>query len=311
MTTGETTTWDIRLVRGMAGMGAPVEVTDTLVTVLGALGCEAEYGLSFLYSSATVPQPTPAQGELWLRQCYQLGQRLARLSADLEVALQAYLDALVAIEPALATVLENPTHRKRETNPKADSWIARFDATPDVWWPERGEIAVAGEPIELWLRRAGFAYRHTVTVGLPGHVETLTDTLGLILHALQTLPPRGVLTRESLYLGLQALATEVVGDLVPHHIYDLDGRHIGMLTGITTIMRLAAEPASLDGDIIWARGELARARLALQGQGHRAAAATGGHITRPLAHRTGNLWARQLIAEWERTIAQLAAMRAE
>jgi len=305
MITGETGTWDVRLVRGLAGMGAPVEATDALVTTLGALGCEAEFGLGLLYPMAVAPQPTPAQGEMWLRQCFQLGQRLARITNDLAVALQAYLAALEAADPSLAASQEPLTSHR--INPKADSWISRFDATPDVWWPERGGVVMGQEPIELWLRRAGFAYRHVVNVGLPEHIEAMAETLSLVLHALQTLPPRGVLTRASLYLGLQEISAETVGDLAPHHIYDIDTRHVGLLTGITTILRFAAsEAAPIDGDIIWARGELARARLALQGHQRRSG---GGRNTRPLSQHTGNLWVRQLVAEWEQTITQLEAIR--
>ncbi len=305
----ETGTWDVRLVRGLAGMGAPVEATDALVTALGALGCEAEFGLGMLSPMAIAPQPTRAQGEMWLRQCFQLGQRLARISNDLAVALQAYLAALEAADPALVASPSTPSR----INPGADSWISRFDATPDVWWPEHGGVALGQEPIEVWLRRAGFAYRHVVNVGLPEHVEAVAETLGLVLHALQTLPPKGVLTRASLYLGLQAISAETVGDLVPHHIYDIDTRHVGLLTGITTILRFAAsEAAPIDGDIIWARAELARARQALQEQQQRTSgrSGTGWRLLRQPSHHTGNLWLRQLVADWEQTITQLEAIRA-
>ena len=207
------------------------------------------------------------------------------------------------IHDALDRMPDMPT-----TPASIDAWSVRFDATPDVWWPERGEVTTDSEPIEVWLRRAGFAYRHTVSVGLPGHVEALTDSLNFLLHALQTLPPRGVLTRISLLLGLQAISGEIEGDLIPHHIRDLDQRHVGLLTGIETIARLAMRASNaVESDIVWARGELGRARMALGGKTQHGV--TGARVTRLLSHPTGNLWARQLVAEWEHTVTQLEAIR--
>ncbi|MBA3827030.1 MAG: hypothetical protein H0X24_24450, partial [Ktedonobacterales bacterium] len=67
--------WDARLVRGLTTPGVGAEVCDALVASLGALGCEAEYGLGLLGISASLPHPTHAQGDGWLRQCYGLCAR--------------------------------------------------------------------------------------------------------------------------------------------------------------------------------------------------------------------------------------------
>jgi hypothetical protein len=284
--------WEARLVRGMALPGIAPEVCDALVTALGALGCEAEFGQELLAISTTMPLPTHTQGEQWLRQCYGLCQRLVRLGADVEVATQSYLAALAqGADPFAVSAASR------------DAWAAQFDAAPDVWWPPEDASAPAGEPIEVWLRRAGYSYRHCVTLGLPAHIEALGETLDLMLHALRTLPPGGILTRTSLALGLETLASAFQGDLLPHHLLDLDARHVGLLTGISTLLHLTGAAADLGADLAWARGELERARAALTRRGP-----AGGRPTRPLPSTTGNLWAKQLVADWEHTLAQLESL---
>jgi hypothetical protein len=300
----ETSEWDRRLMCGLTGVGAPAVASDTLVQALGALGCEAEFGLALLQAPARLPRPTLSDGIGWLRQCLGLCQRLMRVSRDLEAAAQSFCIALSDVEPDLAAIAGGGAQAAKPAAPRGDLWAAQFDALPTVWWPEPGAVEPGTEPVEWWLRRAGFAYRHCMTLGLPEHLEALTDGLSLALHALRALPPRGVVSRASLYLGVQALATEIAGDLVPHHIVDLDTHHIGLVTASLTLLHLHAEPAPLSGDIAWARAELDRARAMLGGP-----PAMGSRVTRPLTRRTGNLWARQLVAEWERTLARLEALR--
>ena len=292
-----TNAWDARLVRGLTMTGISAEASDALVATLGALGCEAEYGLDLLRISADVPAPTHAQGDAWLRQCYNLCRRLIRLASDYEVAAQGYLLALdaFAAAPAIANTASAAPH---------DTWISRFDGTPDVWWPERGEIVPPGDAIEWWLRQAGYAYRHVINLGLPAHIEALAEALGTLLHALHTLPPSGVLARPSLALGIETLAATFAGDLVPHHIADIDARHPGLLTALTAIVRLTPRENRLDADIAWAQGELTRAQTTLRGS-HNGV----GRVTRTLPSTTGSLWAKQIIREWEQTVAQLTALQ--
>lgn len=295
-------TWEHGLVRGLAAAQAPADTRDALINALGTLGCEAEYGLELVQMSAVLPAPTHPQGEQWLRLLFGLCQRVKQASAELAIAGQTFLAALAERDPSLVVA----GYPEQAGNGAADSWSAQFDATPDVWWPDRGTLASQGDASELWLCRAGFGYRHVVNIGLPGHLEALVDGLGLLLHALRTLPPGGVLTRASLYIGVQALATEMAGDLIPHHIDDIDARHIGLLTSIPTLLRLhASEGNAITSDILWARGELERARAALGGPGQ----PTNSRVTRALTRPTGNLWARQMVADWERTVAQLEAIR--
>lgn len=290
--------WDVRLLRGFAVAGVSEEARGELVAALGALGCEAEFGLALLRTPATLRRPLPRQGEQWLRQVQRLSRRLVTQSEAFQLAAQGYLAALAASTAAP----ERPTMPVAVTR---DAWGQRFDATPGVWWPERGAVALQAEPAEYWLRRAGFPLRHSVSVGLPEHLETLENTLALLLHALHTLPPSGVVSREALAISLITLATDLQGDLVPHHLLDMDPRHIGLVTACATLLRLRAPDATdLTSDIAWAQGELNRARA------HLAVSATGS-VTRPLTRPTNKLWAREVVADWERTLARLEALRAE
>ena len=290
--------WDLRLIQGFTLPGVPEEVRAGFVTALGALGCEAEFGLNLLQTPLRQPRPTRAQGEQWLRQCYLLGVRLQRISGEFELATQSYLGAM-----ALAAPL--PAAMRPARNHLPDGWGERFDATPGVWWPVQGSIAIDREPIEFWLRRAGFAYRHCISIGLPSHIDALEEALSLVMHALRTLPPSGVVTREAIAISLLTLTTEMEGDLVPHHLHDLDARHIGLLNGIATLLRLTpAAGADLAADVAWARGELARARAIVMAE-----PATRGPVTRPLQSKSGDLWARQMLREWEETVAQLEHLR--
>ncbi len=289
-------TWDARLMQGLMIASMAEEPRGALVSALGALGCEAEYGLDLLATPARVTAPTHAQAERWLRQCYQLGQRLVRLGDDLELAVQGFLHGLAALDARPPLMRGEPR--------MSDSWGDRFDATPGVWWPEENVEATQSVMIPWWLRRAGFAYRHSINLGLPEHFEALESSLALVMIALRSLPPSGVLTNESLAISLLTLSTDLEGDLSPHHLQDIDSRHIGLLTGIATLVRLSAQgQTDIEGDLAWARGELERAQGNLRVQVE--APASGARVTRPLGVQTGNLWARQLIAEWSQIIDQL------
>jgi hypothetical protein len=273
MSTIRHSAWEARLESGLRLPGIAPEITNALITALGDLGCEAEFGLRLTGISAAIPHPTRAQGEAWLQQIAAFGQRLARVAERFHVA--------------------------------AGSIIAMVGSNADVaepWWPATGAVAPTGEPIDIWLRRAGFPLRHIVSIGLPEHVEALTEALDEVLHALHTLPPSGVVTHATLAAGLDTLATAFGGDLIPHHVRDLDATHAGLVTGALTIARLPLAASSIEGDLRWAEGELARARMLIGGT---------ARITHPLPGTTGNLWAQRLIREWEHTLAILGTIRTE
>ncbi len=293
--------WDQRLMQGFVMPGVPEDTRALLVTALGALGCEAEYGVSLLRVPLHTPRPTRVEGEQWLRQILHLSQRLTRVSIEVEVAVQSYLGALALVDQRRDVATPTGTHLA------ADDWSTRFDATPGTWWPAAGAIMIEREPIEIWLRRAGFAYRHTVTMGLPDHIESLDQTLTFIMHALRTLPPGGVLTRDALAISLLTLSTEIEGDLVPHHLHDLDARHVGLMTGIAAMLRLTPPMgAKISADVAWSRGELRRVRATAVDHHER-----HGGTTRPLSESKGGNWAGQLVAEWESIIAVLEGLQAE
>lgn len=291
--------WAKRIIDTLALNGIQRHTRDSLVDVLGVLGCEAEYALSFLQPARKIPFPTFQQGEIWLSRCYQLSKRLADISIQLELATQQFLNEFVCIDTTLSA---GERDSASFSGPATDAWSAQFDATPDIWWQDAGEITVPTESIEIWLRRAGFGYRHIIAVKLPDHIEAMETTLRMIFTALHSLPPAGVLPNASLYIGLVHISGEFCGDLVPHHLHDLDKRHVGLLTALTTIRRMG--PSALEPDIIWAQDELDRARQLLA-----PVQTAEGRITRPLARTTGNLFVQQMIREWELLITQLQQMQ--
>ncbi len=273
MVTSPRGAWEARLEHGLRLPGIAPEIADALILALGDLGCEAEFGLRLTGISGALPQPTRAQGEAWLRQIAAFGQRLARVSARFHVAAQSMIAAL-----------------------------GGGAGEAEAWWPAAGAVAPEGEPIEIWLRRAGFPLRHVVSIGLPERLEALAEALDTLLHALHTLPPSGVVTRATLAQGMDTLATLFGGDLIPHHVRDLDAFHAGLVTGALTIARIPQAASSVEGDLRWAEGELTRARMLANGS---------ARTTQPLPGTTGNLWAQRLVREWEHTLAALGTIRAE
>jgi hypothetical protein len=265
--------WDQRLYAGLRVACVPEDVRAALARALGDVGVEAEHFLALATTFVRATEPmTPQTGDAFLLGLHAASQRLRRVAQGLEIATQSYLGALEAGYPS----------------------IHLADFGEDVWWPPFAGYALGGEPLELRLRRCGFAYRHVVATHLASNVEAVTEHMALLLHALTTLPPAGVLPASALYTGLSELTSALQGYLIPHHVIDLNEATPGLLTGIARLRKLtASDDTSLDGDIAWARAQFTFT--------HQLHAGSAGQ----------SVWhsAQSAAREWQSTIAALESMR--
>lgn len=271
--------WEGRVYAGLRVVRVPPEIRASLTGALGELGVEAEYFLALIQSFPGAPPYAHERGEAFLLRLEAACHRLTAVAGTLEVASQSYLSALEVGYPGVRT---------------------QRDA--DAWWPSFGGYAMRGEPLELRLRRCGFAYRHVVAAHLASNVEAVAEHLALTLRALATLPPAGVLPTASLYQGLYELSSAMQGYIIPHHVTDLNAQTPGLLTGIAWLRGLdAREDTSLNSDLAWAHAQYARARqLATQA---RTASPSGA------SHGQAQAWAAAL-RDWQEAIAALERLRA-
>lgn len=261
--------WESRLYVGLRVERVPTEIRTALSDALGEAGVEVEHLLALDTGFLRAATASRGLGDLFLRRLEASGRRLMRVAVRLEAATQGYLAALEAAHPGVRAAAD------RE----------------DVWWPEPSASAPRGEPLELRLRRCGFAYRHIVAVHLPANAEAVTDYAAQLLRALSVLPPAGVLPVGSLYHGLDELTATLQGYLIPNHVADLNDQTPGLLTGIARLYALdAAEDTSLASDIAWAQAQLTFARNAQARMG------AAGQSTS---------WAAAAMREWQTTIATL------
>jgi hypothetical protein len=295
------TGWDARLYPGLHLAALPQDTSDALAQALGTLGVEAEY---FLELTRSLGEPAPPgampreRGERFLLAADASARRLLALAQPLELATQAYVSAL-----------ERPT-----SGPRQDGG--------DVWWPATEAEFALGEPLELSLRRCGFSYRHAVAAHLAPNVEAIGEYLHLVLHALNTLPPPGIVPHATLSSGLSEIAATLQSHIIPHHIADLSRDVPGLLSGIPRLYELdAAEGAILSADLEWARAQLAAARAEAQRLKEQPRSAAGrqpgglmGMMRRalggaPAATRaTPAAWLAATEREWAETIAALQAI---
>jgi hypothetical protein len=289
------TGWETRLYPGLHLAALPQEVADALAQALGMLGVEAEY---FLGLPALLEEPparggaTREQGERFLLAAAASGHRLLALAQPLELATQAYV-----------STLERPS---RGGGRGADG---------NVWWPAEKDEFTLREPLELSLRRCGFSYRFAVAARLTANVEAIGEYLHLVLHALNTLPPPGIVPHATLANGLNELAATLQSHIVPHHIGDLSADVPGLLSGITALSELdASEGASINKDLEWAHAQLASARAEaerLKAQPGRGAGrgGLGGMMRRAFGGASGRgtpaVWLAAAEREWQDTIAAL------
>jgi hypothetical protein len=300
--------WDQRLYPGLRVEAVPAETRAALVQAAGALGVEAEYVLgmvrAFLTPSAGEPR-SRERGELFLWQLEASASRLRPAAATFEVTTQSYLAALTESYPEM----------------RGGAHLQHSDAEP--WWPaapdEIGELA----SLDLCLRRCGFSYRHAVAVRLTPTVEALAEQLSLLLHALDTLPPVGVLPLPVLYAGLDELASTFQGHVVPHLLADISPDKPGLLAGIRRLRELdASEDRSIEADIVWARAQLSEvSRIGehtLAEQRPAAGASRGGLMglfRRAAPARapsfSSRAWVTVAEREWHETIAALESIRTQ
>lgn len=301
--------WDQRIDPGVEVRSVPLETRGLLAQALGTLGVEAEYALALLRpftSDSMAGKPTTrAQGEAFLWQLDAWARRLIATAESLEVATQAYLASLESAHPAFGGT----------------------DAEEAMsWWTDQPTSALKDGSLEMGLRRCGFAYRHVAAAHLADHTQAIGEQMLLVLHALNTLPPAGVLPLSSLHAGLYELAEVVQGDVVLRHLRDVSTGHPGLLTGIARLRHLdATEDRSVEADLTWARGQLAELdRLSAS-----VAGASGPAPSAPSRRGLGALFRRgpatpsttlgssgaaaflaQARREWSDTIAALETVRA-
>lgn len=273
--------WESRLYTGLRIACVASETRAAQARAMGEAGVEAEYFLA-LVASFPGTHPSRAIGDAFLYRLEAAAQRLCRVATSLEVATQGYLTALESGYP--------------------DIRLAATDS--EVWWPE-STYADTAEPLELRLRRCGFAYRHTVAVHLASNLEAISEQLALILHALRTLPPAGILPATALYAGLYELTSGFQGYLVPNHITSHDERSPGLLAGIARLRALdASEETTLDSDIAWARAQQSFVERLQAGM-------PAGTIPTAVVRSThqGPAWAAEAMHEWHQTISALERLR--
>jgi hypothetical protein len=274
--------WDSRLYTGLRLSCVPGEVRRMLADALGEVGVEAEFFLLLVNGFPGAGAPSHARGEAFLLRLEAAAYRLRHAGAALEVAAQSYLTALEAGFPSVSLQMDNS----------------------DVWWPPFAGNALVGEPLELRLRRCGFAYRHVVAAHLASTVDAIAEHLALILHALETLPPAGVLPASTLYQGLYELTSTLQGYIIPNHVTDVNPQAPGLLSGIARLRQLdTEEDTSLRSDLAWAHQQYAyTSSVAEDGQGG------PGMDRAPSAD--ARRWAAIAAREWQETILALEYLRA-
>ena len=271
--------WERRLYAGLRIEGVPLEAHAALVQSLGEIGVEAEYFLGLVRALPT-SHPSHEAGALFLAKLQAAGQRLRRVAASLEVATQGFLSALAAAH-------------------------GDIPGDDDVWWPAPAELVTGGEPLELSLRRCGYAYRHVVAAHLASHVEAIGEHLTLILHALSTLPPAGTLPASTLRAGLDELTSGLQGYIVPNHLIGLSQRTPGLFWGIAQLRALDAhEETSLESDIAWAHAQYSLARKPHPSTQVGTIAAVNVRSSHAPAR-----WAAAAAQEWRDTISALERLR--
>jgi hypothetical protein len=227
--------WESHLYSGLRMAHVPSEVRATLANTLGTMGVEAEYFLSLLATFPGVDRPSHDLADTFLGRLAAAARRVHHTADELEIATQGYLSALETGYPEMRS----------------------GDVEPDPWWPTPEDDEVEREPLELRMRRCGYAYRHVVSVYLATNVSALASQMRLLLYTLANLPPAGVLPVGSLYQGLYELSAMFQSYIIPHHIVDLDPKTPGLLTGIERLRRLdTEEDTSLASDLKWAQGQL-------------------------------------------------------
>lgn len=228
--------WSGRIYDGLRVRDVSPEIHGVLVQATGEIGTEAEFYLSVLAAFLSDGRANQAVGDRFLRQIEMSAYRLATSAELFEIAVQSYLRSVELLAPGM-----------RE----------RVSAAP-VWWTDRAWSDERDVAIEMRLRACGYPYRVVVGLQLPVHIESMAQQLALVLHALQCMPPAGVLPFEELCAGLYELASIVQGDVALRHIRDVSSSYPGLLSSIAQLRAFAAQgDCSLASDIAWAQAQYA------------------------------------------------------
>lgn len=275
-------TWDRRLYAGLRVSCVPVEMRATLAEALGNIGVEAEFFLMLVNAFPGPEAPSRSQGEAFLLRLEASVRRIQHAAEALEIATQSYLTALDAGYP----------------NMRAESERA------EVWWPAFSYADMGGEPLEMRLRRCGFAYRHVVGTRLASNIEAIVEQMALALHALNTLPPAGTLPAATLYQSLYELSSTLQGYVIPHHIADASESMPGIFTSIRYLHALAAqEDTSLASDIAWAQAQYNYAQSMVTAT---TASRPAGPANTPI--RDGRQSALAAVREWQDVLVTLETL---
>lgn len=270
--------WETRLYVGIRVASVPQDTRLQLAQALGSVGVEAEFFVALANTFLLGRRGSHDQGEIFLLQLEAAGLRLLRAAAALEVATQGYLTALEAGFPGLMSASDHA----------------------EPWWPAFAGYTIPGEPLEVRLRRCGYAYRHVATARLHANVEAIAEQLAFTLHALVTLPPAGVVPTQSLYSGLYELSASLQGDIIPHYINDVSAESPGLLSGIALLRALdVREDRSLKVDIAWAQAQLGLAHATTE-------QLRAAHSAVPAATMQ---WAAQAVEEWHAIVEMLVSLR--
>jgi hypothetical protein len=277
-----TATWDRRLYSGLRVSCVPAEVRAALTEALGNIGVEAEFLIMLVNAFPGPEAPSRQHGEAFLLRIEASAQRIQHTAEALEVTTQSYLTALDAGYP---TVRGESEHA-------------------EPWWRAFSYAGIEGEPLELRLRRCGFAYRHVVATHLASNVEAIVEQMALTLHALNTLPPAGTLPAATLYQSLYELSSTLQGYVIPHHITNASESMPGIFTSIRYLRALTAqEDTSLASDIAWAQAQYNYAQSMLAAA---AAPRSSGPAHMPtLDSRQSALAA---VSEWQEVLATLETL---
>lgn len=271
-------TWEDRLYEGLRVACVPTETRSALAGALGAAGVEAEYLLLLVNGFAGAGLLPRARGEAFLIRLDAACRRVVHASVALEIATQGFLSALEAGYPGVRDEAQ----------------------AADPWWPAFPGYAPPGEPVELRLRRCGYAYRHAVAAHLGPSLEGVAEQMALVLHALISLPPAGIAPASGLYSGLDELSSALQGHTVPTHIASSSAERPGLLAGIARLVALdAQEDTSLAADVAWAQAQYQYAR--------QVQVAAVGHDGRAADARR---WATRASRDWLDVIAALESLQA-
>ncbi len=283
--------WEQRIYGGLLLSDIPTDVREGLAHALGAAGVEAEHLLRFLTSFFDTENLSPALGGRLLDQLQSFGRRFLDLANDFELAAQSYVTALRVAPHGLHPPIV---------------------PGGEPWWPPFAGLTLESEPLELRLRRCGYSYRQAVALRLGPTVEALADQMGLLLHALRTLPPAGTVSTAVLAHGLDELADALQGDVAQHLLRDANDDFPGLLSAVERL-RESGPGAPLAEDLAWARGEYERA-VSASAQASSQAAKPG--LVARIFHTApavdaSQRWSQSAAREWRDLIVALEALQRE